>query len=113
MQNVRVPLIKNRLIENFSNVFLVWAFLLNSLPIQAAPRSGPDRPFTVDWRVIAAPAPHLRDVAVVQGKNNGIAVGDGGVILHTSDRGKSWETAKTPSEFKSNLRAVIANDALH
>jgi photosystem II stability/assembly factor-like uncharacterized protein len=98
--------------RSLSNVLAIWIFFLAGLPTQAAPRSGPDRPFSINWRIVAPPAPHLRAATIAPGKGNAIAVGDGGLILHSTDRGKSWGKAKTHPYAQSNLLAVLLNSAL-
>ena len=72
----------------------------------AAPRTGPDRPFTVEWRVAVPPAPHLRAAAFAPGTKNAIVVGDSGTILRTDDGGKSWKRPALPSGLKSSLSAL-------
>src|SRR5262249_50778765 len=75
-------------------------------PAQAAPRSGPDRPFTVEWQASIAPAPHLRAASFAPGTMNAIVVGERGTILRTDDGGKRWKRSTVPSGFKSSLSAL-------
>ena len=81
------------------------------LPAQAAPRTGPDRPFTGDWHVAVPPAPHVRSIMFVPGTQSGVALVNDGTILRTEDEGKSWKRATTPPDVKTALRAVIFTGA--
>ena len=82
-----------------------------SLPAQAAPRTGPDRPFTLGWRVVVPPAPHLWSATFGPGTTSGVAVGDDGTILRTEDGGKHWDLATIPSGTNTDLRAVVLTGA--
>jgi photosystem II stability/assembly factor-like uncharacterized protein len=81
-------------------------------PTEAAPRTGPDRPFTVDWQVTVPPAPHLRAAAFVPGTMNAIVVGDSGTILRTDDGGKSWKRPVLNFELKPSLLAMAFTSPL-
>jgi hypothetical protein len=79
---------------------------------KAAPRTGPDRAFTVGWRVTVPPAPHLWAAAFAPGTTkNAIVVGDNGAVLRTEDGGQSWRNVVLPPEFTSSLFALTFIDA--
>jgi photosystem II stability/assembly factor-like uncharacterized protein len=80
---------------------------------EAAPRTGPERPFTVDWRVIAAPTADLRAAAFFPGTKNAIVIGDTGTILRSDDGGRNWKLPARPSGFKSSLSALAFTDSLN
>ena len=99
-----------------SIILLAWFCVITGIcPSQAAPRTGPDRPFMVGWRVTTSPAPHLRAAAFAPGTQTSIAVGDSGTIFRSSDGGRSWNRPMVPSDLKFSLLALAfanASDAV-
>jgi hypothetical protein len=91
-----------RLIQRIASALLLAGVCAGAGSSGAAPHTGPDRPFTVEWRVIAQPAPHLRAAAFSPGTKNATVVGDGGTVLRTDDGGKSYSAA--PSALLALLR---------
>ena len=93
-------------IFHLSIVLLIYTAFA-SLPAEARPRTGPDRPFTVDWQVAAPAAPHLHSVTFVATSMTAITVGEAGTILWTDDAGRSWAKAVTPPNMMHDLHAVF------
>jgi photosystem II stability/assembly factor-like uncharacterized protein len=78
----------------------------------AAPKTGPDRAFTSNWRVVAPAAPNLRAAAVLTGAKRSVVVGDAGTILISDDAGRTWHIPTTAVSTKSSLDAVGFSSAL-
>src|SRR3954452_20806313 len=74
--------------------FLLWLLAL-LMPALAGPRTGPDRPFTLEWKLAVPPTESLQAVHFTDAKA-GLAVGEGGAILLTRDGGESWRPAQVP-----------------
>src|SRR5688572_4981784 len=89
-----------------------WRFLAAVLwllpwlaPALAEPRTGPDRPFTVDWEVAVPPVTHPLAVHFADTRT-GWTVGSEGAILLTGDGGESWRRPRTPPSTRATLLDV-------
>jgi photosystem II stability/assembly factor-like uncharacterized protein len=94
------------LASGLCSVVVAVLFTIRSTPARAAPKTGPDRPFTVQWRVASPVAPDLNSVAFDAPHSLGIAVGEFGAIFRSDDGGRTWMSATTPPSQNSELHAV-------
>jgi photosystem II stability/assembly factor-like uncharacterized protein len=92
---------------SYQSICVLLCLTLGILPAQAAPSTGPARPFTVDWQVVVAPASNLPSMAFAPDGTNGIVLEADGGMLRTEDGGKTWVQASIPADITTELRAGV------